>query len=133
MSTNDRLNKLEAENAELRARLDKLEPKGPKVEFKPPPYQPVDWTAGMSMGRGAMAAMAAAVPDNIVRDIVGNNVRSAPVSKPAEPPVVPSQKGWRKPVELGPYDGQRWVDAQIDVQDALDRAERAKRLGVKPE
>ena len=41
-----------------------------------------------------MAALAAAVPDNLVRDIVGDNMRAAPVEKPAEVRVVPSEGGW---------------------------------------
>ena len=131
MSTNDRLAKLEAENAELRARLDKLEPKEKPEPFKPEPWQPVDWTAGMSMGRGAMAAMAAAVPDNLVRDIVGDNVRAAPVAKPPETPTVPSDHGWRDQVPLGPPEGQRWVDQQLDVQAALDKRELEKKLSGK--
>ena len=73
MSTNDRLAKLEAENEELRARLEKLEPKGPKVEFKPPPHQQIDWTANFTLPRSAIEAMVRTVPDGVVRDVVGDN------------------------------------------------------------
>ena len=133
MSTNDRLAKLEAENEELRARLEKLEPKEAKVEFKLPPHQQIDWTQGMSMDRSTMAALAAAVPDNLVRSIVSDNVRAGPVEKPAEVRTIPSEKGWRDQVPLGPPEGQRWVDAQLDVAAALDKRELEKKLGHKPE
>ena len=132
MSTNDRLAKLEAENAELRARLDKLEPKSEAKPFKPEPYQPIDWTANFTLPRSAIEAMVAAVPDSLVRSVVGDNVRAAPYEKLAEAKVIPSQRGWVEPAPLGPYEGQRHVDAQLDVQDLLDKAERARRLGHKP-
>ena len=131
MSDEDRIAKLEKENAELRARVEALEPK-PKSEFKAEPWKRYDPTEGMSMDRSTMAALAAAVPDNLVRSIVADNMRATPVAKPAEQRVIPSDKGWRDQVPLGPYEGQKHIDAMIDVQDALDKRDLAKRLGQKP-
>jgi hypothetical protein len=133
MSEQERIAALEKANAELRQRLDALEEPKPKAEpFKPPPYQQIDWTANFTLPRSAVEAMVRAVPDNLVRSIVGDNVRSAPMEKPAETKVIPSQRGWVEPAPLGPYEGQRWVDMQLDAQAALDKGELEKKLGVKP-
>jgi hypothetical protein len=129
----DRLAALEKANAELRAELDALKPKAEPKPFKVQPMPRIDWTEGMSMDRATMASFAAAVPDSLVRSVVGDNVRSAPVTKPEEPKVIPSQKGWIEPAPLGPPAGQRWVEAQLDVAAALDKRELEKKLGHKPE
>jgi hypothetical protein len=129
---NTKLEKLLKETEQLKARVEALEPKA-KVEFKVEPQGPIDWTQGMSMDRATMAALAAAVPDNLVRDIVGDNLRAASVVKPAETKVIPSERGWRPETPLGPPEGQRWVDAQLDVAAALDKRELEKKLGHKPE
>ena len=131
--SDDRITKLEAENAELKARISALEQPKTKPEFKVQPYQPIDWTANMSLPRSAIEAMVRAVPDSVVRGVVGDNYgKGAPVEKPVETKVIPSQKGWVEPAPLGPPEGQRWVDAQLDVAAALDKAELAKKLGQKP-
>jgi hypothetical protein len=126
-----RIAALENENAELKRRVEALEPK-PKVEFKPGEWKgPRDWTEGMSMDRATMAAFAAAVPDHLVRSVVSDNMRSAPVAKPAEGPVVPSERGWRDQVPLEHPPGVKIIDQMMDAEDVVWRRELAKKLSGK--
>ena len=70
-----------------------MEPK-PKPEFKPEPYQPIDWTANFTLPRSAIEAMVRTVPDGVVRDVVGDNfARGVAPPKPAETKVIPREKG----------------------------------------
>jgi hypothetical protein len=62
------------EIAALRKRIEELEAKAkPPEPFKPEPYQPIDWTARMTMPPSALAAMVNAVPDRLIKDIVRDN------------------------------------------------------------
>ena len=62
------------EIAALKKKIEELEAKlSPPKPFVPEPYQPIDWTARMSMPQSALAAMVAAVPDRLMRDIVRDN------------------------------------------------------------
>jgi hypothetical protein len=62
------------EIAALRKRIEELEAKAkPPEPFKPAPYEPIDWTARMTMPPSALAAMVAAVPDRLIKDIVRDN------------------------------------------------------------
>ena len=100
--------------------------------FKPAPYQRYDPTAGMRMPDSALRAMVAAVPDNIMRDVVRDN------RAPTTPATIPSSQstgprpsagdgtGWGAAAPIGPPPGLRYVDAQLDVQDAKDKAERIR-------
>jgi hypothetical protein len=69
--------------AELEKELAKLKGEKPRPSE---PWQKYDPTAQMTMPPSAVAAMVAAVPDNIMRDIVGDARRSVqPRSMIAEP------------------------------------------------
>ena len=125
---------LEAQNAELKARLDALEqPKPEPKPFKVDRGQG-DPTEEMSMPRSALEAMAAAVPDHLVRAVVSDHyARGAAFEKlPPQRPRSFQVSGAGSTQKLEPYSGQRFIDGQLDVQDALDKS-RARRLGVKPE
>ena len=126
------------EIAALRKRIEELEAKAkPPKPFVPEPYQPIDWTARMSMPPSALAAMVAAVPDHVIRDIVRDN--RAPTGPTGAIPnsqqssggggsanVPGSGTGWAHETPIGPPPGLRYVDAQLDAQDAKDRAERIR-------
>jgi hypothetical protein len=83
--------------------------------------------------------MVAAVPDHVIRDIVRDN--RAPTGPTGAIPTsqqssgggsanVPgSGTGWAREIPIGPPPGLRYVDAQLDAQDARDRAELARKLG----
>ena len=85
------------------------------------------------MPPSALAAMVAAVPDRVLRDIVHDNRGpSTPTGmiprsqQPAGggPANVPgSGTGWAHETPIGPPPGLRYVDAQLDAQDAKDRQE----------
>ena len=67
------------ELAALKARVEELERANkPKEPFKPQPYEPIDWTARMTMPPSALRAMVEAVPDRLIKDIVRDN--QAPLS-----------------------------------------------------
>jgi hypothetical protein len=121
------------EIAALRARIDELERAAKPPEFKPEPYQQFDPTANMSMPRSTMLEMAAAIPDHMIKGIVHDN--QAPTGRPG---VIPGSQqvssvrpgsgaagdgtGWARSIPFGPSHHQRYVDAQLDAQDARDRA-----------
>ena len=131
----ERIAVLEAQNEELRARLDALE----KPKAKAEPFKPVadwqgprfDWTANASMDASTMRALADAVPDHLVRSVVSDNMRSAPVAKPAEGPVVPSEGGWRKERPIEPPPGVKIIDEMMAAEDVVWRRELAKKLSGK--
>jgi hypothetical protein len=86
------------------------------------------------MPDSALRAMVAAVPDRLMRDIVKDHV-GAPTGPTTMNPSSTSQRGgpanvpgsgtgWAYEIPLGPPPGIQHVDAQIDAQDAKDRAER---------
>jgi hypothetical protein len=127
MTAKEELAALKREVEELKAKLS------PPKPFKPEPYQRYDPTAGMCMPPSALAAMVAAVPDRILRDIVHDNrgprtptgtiPRSQQPSGGAAANVPGSGTGWAHETPLGPPPGLRYVDAQLDAQDAKDRQE----------
>ena len=62
------------ELAALKARVEELERAAkPPEPFKPEPYQRYDPTAGMCMPPSALAAIVAAVPDRLIKEIVRDN------------------------------------------------------------
>jgi hypothetical protein len=67
MTAKEELEELKRQVAELKAKLD------PPKPFVPEPYQRYDPTEGMSMPPSALAAMVAAVPDRLIKDIVRDN------------------------------------------------------------
>ena len=127
------------EIAALRKRIEELEAKAkPPKPFVPEPYQPIDWTARMSMPPSALAAMVAAVPDHVIRDIVRDN--RAPTGPTGAIPnsqqssggggsanVPGSGTGWAHETPLGPPPGVAQADRLMDAQDAKDRTELIER------
>jgi hypothetical protein len=131
------------ELAALKARVAELERKEaetnkpPPAPFVPQPYEPIDWTARMSMPESAIRAMVAAEPRDFMRDVVRDN------RAPTTPATIPSSSqqptsvrgsnvpgsgtGWAHETPLGPPPGLRYVDAQLDAQDNKDRAELIER------
>jgi hypothetical protein len=133
MTAKEELAALKREVEELKAKLS------PPKPFVPEPYQRYDPTAGMCMPPSALAAMVAAVPDHVIREIAMRDNR-APTGRPGmipsptqgtgdrAPANVPrSGTGWAHERPLGPPPGIRYVDAQLDAQDAKDRAELVER------
>jgi len=129
MTAKEELAALKREVEELKAKL------APPKPFVSEPYQRYDPTAGMCMPPSALAAMVAATPANFMRDVVRDNrapstptgtiPRSTGGSGPANVPG--SGTGWAHETPIGPPPGLRYIDAQLDAQDARDRAELIER------
>src|SRR5262249_13372855 len=121
------------EMAALLARVAELERAAkPPEPFKPEPYQRYDPTANMCMPRSALQAMVAAEPRGFMSGVVHDN--RAPTGRPGMIPSASSQgggpanvpgsgTGWAREIPLGPPAGIRYVDQQLDAQDAKDRRE----------
>ena len=132
------------ELAALRKRVEELEAKAKPAEekkpFTPAPYEPIDWTARMSMPRSAIEAMVAAEPKGFMKGVVDDN--RAPTGRPgmipstqqgggSGPANVPgSGTGWAREIPLSNPPGVNYADKLMDEQDRRDRAELAQRLGV---
>lgn len=88
---------------------------------------------GMGMSASAVKAMTDVVDDKQMHQIVQEH-RSGRAEpgwvKPGEKVQVPRGSGWAKPVDLGSPSSIRYIDQMCDVQDAIDKAERAKGLGA---
>jgi hypothetical protein len=67
MTAKEELAALKREVEELKAKLS------PPKPFVPEPYQRYDPTENMRMPPSALAAMVAAVPDRLIKDIVRDN------------------------------------------------------------
>jgi hypothetical protein len=132
MTAKEELAALKREVEELKAKL------APPKPFVPEPYQRYDPTEGMRMPPSALRAMVEAVPDHVIRDIAMRDNR-APTGRPGMIPTsqqssggggsanVPgSGTGWAHQTPIGPPPGIRYVDAQLDAQDARDKAERIR-------
>jgi hypothetical protein len=127
MTAKDELAKLKREVEELKAKLS------PPKPFVPQPHQQYDPTAGMCMPPSALAAMVAAVPDHMLREIAMRDNR-APTGRPG---MIPNSQqsaggggaanapgggtGWVQPAPLGPPPGIHWVDAQLIADDVKQR------------
>jgi hypothetical protein len=110
--------------AELEKELAKLKGEEPRPSEPWPKFDP---TAQMTMPPSAVAAMVAAVPDNIMRDIVGDARRSveprsmiAEAQRTEEPK--PKGTGFIDPVPLRPPPGVKLLDEMMDVEAAKDAA-----------
>jgi hypothetical protein len=134
------------ENEELKARNAALEERVAKLEkaAKPPePSEPfvmprIDYTQGMTMGRSAMQAMIDAVPESVMAGIRADARKPNPIqasqapltsTTPSAHQSQPQRKvGWIEPRPLESPPGLKYIDAQVDAQDAKDRAELALKL-----
>jgi hypothetical protein len=128
----DDTKKPDDELAALKARVAELEAKAaPPKPFVPPHHEPIDWTARMTMPPSALAAMVNAEPRGFMRGVVGDN--RGPIGPSSAVPDSPQSAsprpsagdgtGWAREIPLGPPPGLRYVDQQLDAQDAKDRAE----------
>jgi len=135
-----RIAALERKMADQKRELDALKAaQAPPPPFTPEPYQRYDPTAGMSMPRSVMREMTS-VQYNPRDDVGALSAAAAPRSAftredldrgrgrgyPANVPG--SGTGWAREIPLRPSHHQRYVDAQLDAQDAKDRVELAERL-----
>jgi hypothetical protein len=128
------------EIAALKKKVEELEAKlSPPKPFVPQPQERYDPTAGMCMPPSALRAMLAAEPRGFMAGVVRDN-RGAPTGPTGAIPrsqqqlagggpanVPGSGTGWAHETPLGPPPGLRYVDAQLDAQDAKDRAELVER------
>ena len=77
-----------------------------------------------------IAATAGVLPD-IVSDARKQSQSQAKANS-TSPRTLPSDNGWREAAPLGPYSGERYISAQIDAQDRVDRAERERKFAALP-
>ena len=121
------------EIAALRKEVEEIKAKlSPPKPFASEPYQRYDPTAGMCMPPSALAAMVNAEPKGFMAGVVRDN-RGAPTGPTGAIPrstggggpanVPGSGTGWAHETPIGPPPGLRYVDAQLDAQDAKDRQE----------
>jgi hypothetical protein len=127
--------------AELQKQIDELKAhhNRPPPQFTPEPYQPRDWTAGATMDRETKRDLAKAFPDSLVRDLRSDAFKPNPVTGATPAQLTPDRPGgvqitrgtgYRDAVPLGPPPGISLLDKLVDAQDALDRADRERRLGT---
>jgi hypothetical protein len=132
-----RIATLEAELAALKAQMKPAEPltvaKGAWPKYDP--------TEGFRLPASAALAMARVVPDPPKGG--GFNAHAHAQTKVGVPggfgeapkstggKAVERGSGWVEPSKLESPPGLKWVDQQIDVADAIDRAELKRRLGGK--
>ena len=135
---------LRKRNEQLEKRIEQLEEKAKpppeKKPFVPQPYEPIDWTARMSMPPSALQAMAQHPCNQVMRGVIQD--RHAPtgpsmagttgavsgVHRHDGAPV--NTSGWREPTPLGPPPGVAQVDRLMDAQDRRDRIELAQRIAA---
>jgi hypothetical protein len=136
----------EDELAALKKKVEELEAKvsPPKSEFKE--ISDAEWRdhvhqmrerqANTWMPPSAIREMAQHPCNQVMRGVIQD--RHAPNSPGMVPPsqqpssgaAAPVNKtGWVDAEPIGPPPGIRYVDAQLDVQDARDRAELKRKLG----
>ena len=126
------LEKLKAQNAELADRIAKLEEAAkPPEPFVPRPRIQFDPTEGASMPRSAMKQMVDALPSSFFSDLRADSRKPNAVTggpNPGPQPQVKRGSGWVEPRPLESPPGLKYVDAQLDAQDAKDRAELALKI-----
>jgi hypothetical protein len=120
------LEALQARNAELEDRIEKLE----KAAKPPEPFvsnhKRYDPTEGMTMPKSAMRAMA--LPDGLMNDLRADSRKPNPINPPTPSQPQPKQRAtpnWVDERPLEPPPGIEHVDRLVSHQDRLDRAERA--------
>jgi hypothetical protein len=130
-------------------RLEELEAKAKPPEPKKPfvPMTDAEWIDEMHQMRERrmnhasnfhpddLRAMERACPTSMMKEIALRDAR-APTGRPgaipnSQQPTSPRSSagdgtGWGAATPIGPPPGLRYVDAQLDAQDAKDRAERVR-------
>ena len=135
MSNEELAKRIAALEAELAALKAEVKPAEPTLKAKGawPKYDP---TEGFRLPPSAAKAMAAIVPDMKDRSKLPDTRRPSypepggfgpPKSGPSK--AVDRGSGWVEPSKLEGPPGLKYVDQQIDVQDAIDKAELKRRLG----
>jgi len=135
--TAERMAALERELAELKAAQPKPEPSREEQERATAKW--IDEMHQMREGRMSLATPPSVVremsvlDDHLVKEIALRDAR-APTGRPgmipgSQQPTSPRQSagdgtGWAHEMPIGPSMHQRYVDAQLDAQDAKDRQER---------
>jgi hypothetical protein len=129
---------LKTRQAELEAKLAG-EDKPPAPQFKREPYQPRDYTAGASMDRETKRELAKAIPDDLARDLRADLARGNPITQSVAQ-LTPDRgsgrvqiqrgTGWQDERKIEPFPGVALADRLMDMQDAIDRADLARRLGT---
>ena len=137
MSDNEEIAALKQQMAEQKAEIEALkaaQPKPAPEPFRPKPYEPIDWTARMSMPRSAIEAMVAAEPKGFMAGVVSDNrgPTSPSSAVPRSQQVTGDQgsgasagsggSGWRDATPIGPPPGIGWVDAQLIADDVKQRS-----------
>jgi hypothetical protein len=87
---------------------------------------------GMGMSASAVKAMTDVVDDKQMRDIV-SDLKGGRAEPGFLPPTGKPEERRLGPVKALPLEGRRdirWIDQMCDVQDAIDKAERAKGFGL---
>jgi hypothetical protein len=127
------LEALKAENAELKRRVDALEPKPRPEPFKDEPRRRFDPTEGMSMDRATMAEFAAAASAGGIANDAWRRLEPSSIIPQEGPKVeVVRGSGWQKerPIEGPP--GVKIIDQMLQVEDEMWRRDRAKQFGQVP-
>jgi hypothetical protein len=133
MTTNtaDKIAKLEAEIAALKAKVDP-----PKSTFVPiSDAEHRDMVHQMQERRMSMATPPEVIRDfAVVKEIALRDARAPtglPNSQQSDPrPSAGDGTGWTREIPLSPPPGVAQADRLMDEQDRRDRAELAQRLGV---
>src|SRR5262245_31348884 len=90
----------------------------------------IDYTAQMALPSSAVRALAGAVDGSVIAGIVGDNQKAALRQAPPASRAAPAKRGngWADARPITSPEGLRYVDAQLDAQDARDNALR-RRVG----
>jgi hypothetical protein len=123
--------------AELEA---KLAGEPPAPTFKRAPQAPFDPTARATMPPSALRDLVAAVPDKLMADLRSDATKPNPVTgaTPAQltrgdggQVEIRRGTGWQEPNPLRQPAGVELCDRLLDMADAIDKADLARRLGGK--
>jgi hypothetical protein len=136
-------NATKSQIAELKKRIEELEKAKPEPEVSREERERRARAWQDEMHQMREGRMAQATPPSVVRDfaVLDDRMVKEIALRDARAPTSPSSAipgsrqssnvspggggtGWAREIPLGPSPHQRYVDAQLDAQDAKDRAER---------
>jgi hypothetical protein len=98
MTNDERIAALEQQIAKQNEELARLRGE-PHKSVSNKPWQPIDYTENMRMPPSAAWEMAKVVPDDLIRQIVGDSMRKSPRHVPPAPPVERGT-GWQDEVKF---------------------------------